>query len=67
VAIGSTSTSKVVTMAGVSTSSYVIATLQTLATSGCYIRAVVPTTGSFTIYLSRTPAKTAYVGYIVVN
>ena len=67
VAIASTATSKKVTMTGVTSSSYVIATLQTLATSGCYIRAVVPTTGSFTIYLSRTPAKTAYVGYIVVN
>jgi hypothetical protein len=67
VAIGSTATTKSVSMAGVTTSSYVIATLQTVATSGCYIRAVVPGTNTFTIYLSRTPGKTVYVGYVVVN
>lgn len=67
IAISSTATSKAVAMTGVTSSSFVIATLQTLATSGCYIRAVVPTTGSFTIYLSRTPGKTVYVGYVVVN
>jgi hypothetical protein len=64
--VGSTSTSKKVTMVGVTTSSYVVATMQTNV-SGLYVRAVVPTTGSFTIYLSKAPGKTVYVGYVVVN
>ena len=64
--IGSTATSVKVTMAGVTTSSYVVATLQT-SISGCYVRAVVCATGSFTIYLSKAPGKTAYVGYVVIN
>ena len=64
--IGKTATSLKVVMAGVTTSSYVVATLQTSVTS-CYVRAVVPASGSFTIYLSKAPGKTVYVGYIVVN
>jgi hypothetical protein len=67
VAIGSSATTKVVTLTGVTTSSYIVATLQTVATSGCYIRAVVPKLNGFTIYLSRTPGRTVYVGYVVVN
>jgi len=35
--------------------------------SGLYVRAVVPTAGSFRIYLSKAPGKTVYVGYVVVN
>lgn len=66
VSIGSTSTSRKITMAGVTSASYVIATLQT-SVSGCYVRAVVPTTGAFTIYLSKAPGKTVYVGYVVVH
>ncbi len=64
--VGSTSSSRKVTMAGVTTSSYVVATMQTNV-SGLYVRAVVPTTGSFTIYLSKAPGKTAVVAYVVVN
>ena len=64
--VGSTSSSRKVTMAGVTTSSYIIATMQTNV-SGLYVRAVVPTTGSFTIYLSKAPGKTAVVAYVVVN
>jgi hypothetical protein len=66
VSVGSTSSSRKVTMVGVTTSSYVVATMQTNV-SGLYVRAVVPTTGSFTIYLSKAPGKTVYVGYVVVN
>lgn len=66
VAIGATKTSLKVTMAGVTTASYVLATLQTSVT-GCYVRAVVPAAGSFTIYLSKAPGKTVYVGYMVIN
>lgn len=65
-AIGSTATSLKVAMSGVTTSSYVVATLQT-SVSGCYVRAVVCATGSFTIYLSKAPGKTAYIGYVVIN
>ena len=64
--IGSTATSKKVTMAGVTSSSYVVATMQTNV-SGLYVRAVVCATGSFTIYLSKAPGKTVYVGYLVIN
>jgi hypothetical protein len=62
----STATSKKIVLAGVTTSSFVVATLQT-SISGCYVRAVVPAAGSFTIYLSKAPGKTAVVGYIVAN
>ena len=64
--IGSTKSSLKVTMAGVTTASYIIATLQT-SVSGVYVRAVVPASGSFTIYLSKAPRKTVYVGYMVIN
>jgi hypothetical protein len=64
--IGATATSVKVTMAGVTSSSYVVATLQT-SVSGVYVRAAVPTTGSFTIYLSKAPGKTVYVGYFAIN
>jgi hypothetical protein len=66
VAVGSSATFVSVTMAGVTTSSYIVATLQTNV-SACYVRAVVPSTGKFTIYLSKAPGKTAYIGYVVVN
>jgi hypothetical protein len=61
-----TATYKKVLMTGVTTASYVIATLQTSVT-GCYVRAVVPTAGSFTIYLSKAPGKAVYIGYMVIN
>jgi hypothetical protein len=66
VSIGASKTSLKVTMTGVSTSSYILATLQT-SVSGCYVRAVVPASGYFTIYLSKAPGKTAYIGYLVIN
>lgn len=62
----STATSKKVLVPGITTSSLIVATLQT-SISGCYVRAVVPAAGSFTIYLSKAPGKTAVVGYIVAN
>jgi len=70
VSIGATSASRFITMAGVTTSSYIVATLQTVPYTynpPCFIRAVVPTTGGFTIYLSRTAGKTVVVGYVVIN
>jgi hypothetical protein len=55
-----------ITMAGVTTSSYVIATLQTRRT-GVYVHAVVPGTGYFYIYLNKAVTATTYVGYLVIN
>jgi hypothetical protein len=58
--------SKKVTMAGVTTASYIIATLQTRRT-GVYVHAVVPAAGYFTIYFNKTVSSTTYVGYLVIN
>jgi hypothetical protein len=55
-----------VTMAGVTTASYIIATLQTRRT-GVYVHAVVPAAGSFTIYFNKAVTATTYVGYLVIN
>lgn len=59
-------TSKAVTKAGVTTSSYVLATLQTRV-SGLSILAVVPGAGKFTIYLNKAPGKTISIGYLIIN
>jgi hypothetical protein len=58
--------SKAVTLAGVTAASYIIATLQTNK-AGIYVRAVVPASGKFTIYLSKASTSTIVVGYLVVN
>jgi hypothetical protein len=58
--------SRKITMAGVTTSSYIIATLQTRRT-GVYVHAVVPAAGSFTIYLNKAVTATTYIGYLVIN
>jgi hypothetical protein len=55
-----------INMAGVTTSSYIIATLQTRRT-GVYVHAVVPAAGYFTIYLNKTVSATTYIGYLVIN
>jgi hypothetical protein len=55
-----------ITMSGVTTSSYVIATLQTRRT-GVYVHAVVPGSGYFYIYLNKAVTATTYVGYLVIN
>lgn len=64
IAAGKAST--VVTMSGVTTSSYVIATLQTNRT-GVYVRAVVPAAGKFTIYLNKAVGSATDVGFLVIN
>ena len=66
VAVSANTSSKKVTMGGVTTSSFIIATLQTRRT-GVYVHAVVPAAGSFTIYLNKAVTATTYVGYIVIN
>lgn len=55
-----------VNLAGVSTSSRVFAVLHSNR-SGRYVRAVVPTTGSFTIYLNTTVSSSTYVAWFVLN
>jgi hypothetical protein len=57
---------RTVTMAGVTTSSFIIATLQTRRT-GVYVHAVVPAAGKFTIYLNKAVSANTYVGYVVIN
>jgi hypothetical protein len=54
------------TLAGVTTTSQVFATLRTYR-SGVYVAAVVPATGYFTIYLNKTLAYDTYCAYFVVN
>jgi hypothetical protein len=55
-----------VTLAGTTTSSRVFAVLHSNR-SGRYVRAVVPTTGSFTIYLNTTVTASTWIAWFVVN
>jgi hypothetical protein len=55
-----------INMAGVTTSSYILATLQTRR-AGVYVHAVVPAAGYFTIYLNKTVSAATYIGYLVIN
>jgi hypothetical protein len=55
-----------VPMAGVTTASYVVATLQTKRT-GVYVIAAVPAAGSLTIYLNKAVPATTAIGYLVIN
>lgn len=57
---------KIVTLAGVSSSSRVFAVLHSNR-SGRYVRAVVPTAGSFKIYLNSTVSSSTYVAWFVLN
>ncbi|TMD28248.1 MAG: hypothetical protein E6I94_08715 [Chloroflexi bacterium] len=54
------------TLAGVTTSSLVIATPQT-SRSGVFVQAVVPATGKFTVYLNKIVTGTTYIAYMVLN
>jgi hypothetical protein len=64
--IGAGKSSIKVTLAGVSSSSRVFAVLHSNR-SGRYVRAVVPTTGYFIIYLNTTVASSTYVAWFVLN
>ena len=55
-----------VTLAGTTTSSRVFAVLHSNR-SGRYVRAVVPTTGSFTIYLNTTVTASTFIAWFVIN
>jgi hypothetical protein len=65
-AISATATGITIPVSGVTSASWAIATLQT-SVAGCYVRAAVPSTNAITVYLSKAPGKTVYVGYLVVN
>jgi hypothetical protein len=64
--IGSGKSSLKINLAGVTASSRVFAVLHSNR-SGRYVRAVVPTTGSFTIYLNTTVTVATYVAWFVLN
>ena len=64
--IGAGKSSIKINLAGVSWSSLVFAVLRSNR-SGRYVRAVVPTTGSFTIYLNTTVTASTYVVWFVLN
>ena len=55
-----------VNLAGVTSASRVFAVLHSNR-SGRYVRAVVPTTGSFTIYLNTTVTAATYIAWFVIN
>lgn len=57
---------KTVSLAGVTSSSRVFAVLHSNR-SGRWVRAVVPTTGSFKIYLNTTVSSSTYVAWFVLN
>lgn len=54
------------TLSGVTTSSLILAVLQTRR-SGVYVIAAVPASGKFTIYLNKSVTGTTYVAYFVIN
>ena len=55
-----------VTLAGTTTSSHVFAVMGSVQT-GRYVRAVVPASGSFTVYLNTTTTAAAYIHWFVIN
>jgi hypothetical protein len=58
--------SRVVTMAGVTSSSLVLVTLRTFRT-GVYVAAAVPATGKFTVYLNKAVTAATYFSYLVLD
>jgi hypothetical protein len=64
--IGAGKSSLVVTMAGVTTTSKILAVLNSNR-SGRYVRAVVAGSGKFTIYLNSSVSSSTYVAYFVID
>jgi hypothetical protein len=64
--ISAGASSKKITLAGVTSGSLVFASLASNR-SGRYVRAVVPTTGSFTIYLNTSVTSASYLVWWVIN
>ncbi len=54
------------TLAGVTTSSLIIGTIQTNR-AGYYVQAAVPASGSFRIYLNKTATAATNVAYFIIN
>ncbi|HEY4751927.1 MAG TPA: hypothetical protein VIH37_01505, partial [Candidatus Limnocylindrales bacterium] len=65
-AIAAGKSSLKVTLAGTTASSKVFAVLATSAT-GRFVRAVVPASGSFTVYLNTTVAAKSYLSWFVLD
>lgn len=65
-AVAASHSSVSVTLAGVTTSSWVIATPQTNR-AGVFVQSVVAGSGKFTIYLNKAVSAATYVGWLVVN
>jgi hypothetical protein len=55
-----------ITLPGTSTSSHVFAVMGSVQT-GRYVRAVVPASGSFTVYLNTTTTAAAFIHWFVIN
>jgi hypothetical protein len=53
-------------LAGITSSSQAFAALKTYR-AGCYVAAVVPTAGAFTIYLNKALPSDTWVAYFIVN
>ena len=64
--IGAGKSTLVVNMAGVTTTSKILAVLNSNRSSR-YVRAVVPATGKFTIYLNSSVSSSTYVAYFVFD
>ena len=64
--IGAGKSSLAVTMAGVTTTSKILAVLNSNR-SGRYVRAVVAGSGKFTIYLNSSVSSSTYVAYFVID
>ena len=64
--LGAGKSSIKVTLAGTTTSSRVFAVLHSNRT-GRWVQSVVPTTGSFTIYLNGTVTASTYIAWFVIN
>jgi hypothetical protein len=64
--VGAGRSSIKVTLAGTSSASRVFAVLHSNR-AGRYVRAVVPTTGSFTIYLNTTVTSATYIAWFVLD
>ena len=64
--IGAGKSTLVVTMAGVTTTSKILAVLNSNR-SGRYVRAVVAGSGKFTIYLNSSVSSSTYVAYFVID
>jgi hypothetical protein len=64
--VSSGTSSRKVTLAGVTSATHVMASLGTNR-AGVYIQAVVPITGAFTVYLNKTVPGTTYVHWVVLD